>query len=179
MVVAKFVTDSSTFTPHPEGQFVARCIDVHDLGMIPVTFDGQTTEKHKIDIYFYAGLDKFDDGDPVLNEDGTPVRLLLRSRFTLSLHEKSRLRPFLEAWRGKTFTEQDEAEGFDLEKLINVPALIQVNHVNSGDRVYANITSIMRAPKDSNAPAAPPEYVRFCNRPTVAENKTVEEEVTF
>lgn len=41
------------------------------------------------------------------------------ARFTASLHEKGKLRPFLESWKGCAFTPEGLA-GFDLEKLIGV-----------------------------------------------------------
>lgn len=166
-IIAKDSGTGGTFTPHPEGQYTAVCIDVHDLGLLDVTYDGQTKQQYKVDIYWYAGEDKKepDTGNEVTDDDGNPVRLFIRQRFTLSLHEASRLRPFLEAWRGKDFTE-DELAGFDVEKLIGVPALVQVSHRKVGDKTYANITSIMKAPKGSDVPEVPSEYVRFCDRPT-------------
>lgn len=46
-------------------------------------------------------------------------RFTISARFTASLHEKSKLRPFLESWKGKAFT-PDGLLGFDMEKLIGV-----------------------------------------------------------
>jgi hypothetical protein len=46
-------------------------------------------------------------------------RFVTSARFTASLHEKAKLRPFLESWKGKAFT-PDGLAGFDLEKLIGV-----------------------------------------------------------
>jgi hypothetical protein len=42
-----------------------------------------------------------------------------------SMHEKATLRKTLESWRGKKF-DQDEADGFDLSKLVGAPCMINV-----------------------------------------------------
>lgn len=172
-IIAKDSGTGGSFTPHPEGQYTAVCLDVHDLGMLDVTFDGETKQQYKVDIYWYAGENKKEEGtgNEVTDDEGNPVRLFIRQRFTLSLHEASRLRPFLEAWRGRDFT-SDELGGFDIEKLIGVPALIQVSHRKVGDKTYANITSIMKAPKGSEVPEIPSEYVRFVDREDEPEQET-------
>ena len=51
--------------------------------------------------------------------DFANCRFTQSQTFTASLSEKSKLRPFLESWRGMPFTEE-QAKGFDLEKLIGV-----------------------------------------------------------
>lgn len=152
------------FTPHPEGQFPAVCVDVVDLGMMEVTFDGTTKMQHKIDVYFYCGEQKPDD-------ESFP--LFVRQRFTLTLNTNGRLRPFLEAWRGRAFTAEEE-KGFDVEKLLSAPAFIQVTHNHVGDKTYANITTIMKLPKQMTAPAVPPDYVRVCDRPKEDEQRAAQ-----
>jgi hypothetical protein len=47
---------------------------------------------------------------------------VISKEFTLSMHEKSTLRQFLESWRGKAFTEK-EALSFDVTALIGKPCL--------------------------------------------------------
>lgn len=145
-----------TFTPHPEGQFAAVCADVHDLGMVEVTWQGTKKQQHKIDIYFYCGES--------IEKDGKTIDLMVRERFTLSLGESSKLRPFLEAWRGKAFTTEEE-RGFDVERLIGVGSLIQVTQREHEGKVYSNVTSIMRLPKQMLPPDIPADYVRIAARP--------------
>ncbi len=149
------------FTPHPEGQYPAVCVDVHDLGILEVRYQDTVKRVHKIDIHFYAGERKDD-------EARTP--LLARSRFTLSLHPQSRLRPFLENWRGKRFTTEEE-QGFDVEKLVGVGAVINIQHVERDGQVYANVIGIMRLPKGMEAPEVPADYVRFCDRDDAANGR--------
>ena len=44
-------------------------------------------------------------------------RFTVSEKFTLSLNEKAKMRPFIEAWAGKTFSEE-QLLGFDIETLI-------------------------------------------------------------
>jgi hypothetical protein len=151
-IVASAESGGSTKYLHPAGQFIAVCIDVIDLGMVDVNWQGNIKKQHKAVIRFWCGEN---------NEEGEP--LFVGERFTLSLHEQSALRPFLEAWRGKVFT-AEELRGFDLEKLIGVPALIQVTHATRNERTFANITSIMMPPKGSDKIAPLADYVRAKDR---------------
>lgn len=146
------VSDSGgNFTPAPEGQFAAVCCDVVDLGMETSTYDGEERERHMVRLCWQIDEDM---------ENGKPF--LVMSKFNLTLNEKGRLRPFLESWRGKAFTEQ-ETEGFDLESLIGVGALLQIAHNRKGQKVYSNINSIMKLPKGTRAPKIR-DYVRVCER---------------
>jgi hypothetical protein len=64
----------------------------------------------------------------------------------MSLNAKATLRAFLETWRGRKFAEQELA-GFDLSKLLGVPAQLQVMHDDFDGKTYANITTAIPAPK--------------------------------
>ena len=157
MAIIATATSGSKFTPHPEGQYAAVCVDVVDLGMMEVTWQGTTKVQHKIDIVFFCGEWKETD-------DGR-IPLTVRERFTLTLSEKGRLRPFLESWRGQRFTSEEE-KGFDVERLLHASALITVEHAERNGTTYANIVSCTRLPKamKEQCPEPPPEYVRVCDR---------------
>jgi hypothetical protein len=143
------VSDTQTeFTPHPEGQYEAVCVDVIDHGWLETEWG----HKHKVSIVFFCGKN---EGEKILT---------VRQRFTASLHEKSRLRPFLQAWRGRPFT-LEELGRFDLEHLLKAPAYLQIEHSRTERGTYANIASIMRLPAKMEAPAIPPGFVRTCDRP--------------
>ena len=135
----------------PDGQHVAICCDVVDLGMIKVTYNNQEKEQHKIRVWFQIG-----------EYDTEGKRYLISRRFTLSLHEKAALRAFLESWRGKPYTEEESKAGIDVELMVGVSALIQ-SAVNKND--YADITSIMRLPKKMEAIEVE-DYLRMKDRPT-------------
>jgi hypothetical protein len=150
-IIATASGGGGTFTPHPEGSYGAVCADVYDLGMVEVTWQGKTQKRHKIEVYFFC--------DEWTEFDGRKVPMLVRDRFTLSLAETSRLRPFLEAWRGKKFTDAELA-GFDVESLIGAPAFVQVTHNQVGDKTYANIDAALRLPKGMTAPSIPADFKR-------------------
>lgn len=141
---------------HPEGQFAATCIDIVDLGDVEMTWQGQTKSRHRIYLRFYCG-ESFEDDDMKRRP------LWIDSYFTLSLHEKGNLRPFLESWRGQKFT--DGESGFNVANLLGVNGFIQVSHNATPDRTYANIDSIMRLPDHLDAPGTPEGYVRVKDRP--------------
>jgi len=76
----------------------------------------------------------------------------------LSLGENSKLRPLLESWRGRPFTES-ELKGFDISKLAGVPCQIQILHETRDKRTYANVAAIVPWPKGVAVPAVDPPLV--------------------
>lgn len=118
------------------GVHKGRCIKIVDLGTHDVIYKEETQRKHKVMIMFELP-------DTVMIKEPNKGKPFAVSLFvTKSLHKKSNLRPFLVGWRGKDFTEE-EAENFDMLKLIDKPALINVIHNENDGTVYANIASIM------------------------------------
>ena len=145
------------FTPAPVGQHAVVCCDVADLGLQQTNFG----MKDQVRIYWMLA-EKMEDGRP----------FLITRTYTASLNEKSNLRKDLEAWRNAPFKEE-ELGGFDLEKLIGVPALVQVAHRESKNgNIYANIQSIMLLPKNMKPPEIDPEYTRWQDREENQPEKT-------
>ena len=139
-------TNGSGFEKHPTGNFAARCYQVIDLGTHPnVQYGGS---QHRVRIVF-------ESSEPM--KDGRPYSI--GASYTLSIHEKARLRKDLESWYGKKFDsdEIDKAGGLDLRKLIGRPALINVVH----DGEYANIGSIGPLPRGMTCPDAVNETLVF------------------
>lgn len=64
------------------------------------------------------------------------------AQFTNSLGKKSALRPLLEGWRGKPFTEE-EANGFDLSKLLGLSCTLIIQPNSKGN---PKIQAITKAP---------------------------------
>ena len=143
--------DGKTFTPAPAGVHQAVCVDVVDLGVLDVTWQGVTKKQRKVNVAWQLNEDR-DDGKPYL----------VFKRYTLSLHEKAGLRKDLESWRGKKFTDE-EGRGFDIERLISVNCLLNVTHNQVGDRTYANVVSIMPLAKGM-PPIAARDFVRKLDR---------------
>lgn len=136
---------SGTFELPPAGAVAARCCRLLDLGSQESTFEGKTSMKRKILLTWELAE---------LRTDGTPFQI--SRRFGLSLHENSTMRAFLQAWRGRAFT-PEELSAFDLRKLLNAPAMLNITTVNRAGKDYANILSISPLPRGMTAPdlAAP------------------------
>ena len=151
-IVAKS-SGGTEFKPAPAGTHAAVCCDVIDLGMLEVTFGGKTKTQHKVNIVWQI---------EELRDDGKPFNI--RKRYTLSLHEKASLRKDLVSWRGRPFT-PTELEGFDLEVLVGIGAMVNIIHTPKldGGGVWANIAAIMKLPKGLPAPKVV-EYIRVCDR---------------
>lgn len=142
----------STFKPAPAGPAMARCCDVVDMGMVKQTFAGETKVKHVCRIVWQLA-----DPDPE-----TGKRPIVQKRYTVSLHEKAALRHDLESWRSRPFTEQELA-GFDVEKVIGVPAFLNIVHAHKDGSTYANVMAVMPPPKGTSVPPVA-DYVRVCDR---------------
>lgn len=151
--MAIMASKGSSFETCPAGSFAAVCCDVIDLGMVKSDYQGKIKAQHKVCIVW-----QIDEAQA----SGKPF--LPRKRYTVSLHEKATMRKDLESWRGRAFTE-DELQGFDLEKLIGVGAMISVVQAAAKGNVYANVTAVMRPPKGLTPPAIEPSYVRVQDRP--------------
>jgi len=124
---------SSTYESHPEGSFVAKCVDTIDLGEKVSAFPGAPTKLlRRCALVFRTGE---------VNSEGHPIDIA--QEFTVSMHEKSALRPFLERWRGKSYTEEQAEQGVQLGKMVGFPAQVTIEHKTSGKgRTYAKISSI-------------------------------------
>lgn len=144
-------TGSGDFEPAPAGAHQAVCVDVVDKGVVKTEWQGQKRERHEVQIRWQID-EKMDDGN----------RYLVVRTFTLTLHEKGALRPFLESWRGREFTEE-ELEGFDLEKLIGANCQLNVVHARKNGRTYANVASIM-PPAKGMQKMEPEGYTRVVDR---------------
>lgn len=133
-------TGGADFENVPEGRYIARCYRVIDLGTQDVTYQGNIKQSPKILIGWE--LLSLPGGDEAPKRDDDKP-FTIQKRYTLSLHEKSALRPDLEGWRGKRFTKEEE-DGFDLKKLIGAYCEMQVIHNEGKDgNTYANIQALL------------------------------------
>lgn len=130
------------FEPIPEDLYPSVCYAVYDLG----TQYNETWETyaHKVLLGFEIPSERI-----MIDRDGEQVNLprAISERYTLSLHEKAKLRQVLEGWRGRAFTD-DELAGFDLKNILGKTCQIQTVHVTTKKgRKVANIQAIVKAPK--------------------------------
>jgi hypothetical protein len=144
MIVAKDEGGGGSYHNPEPGLHNAVCVKMFDLGM-QEGYEGKM--QHKVVIYFELE-DRIPDGEY------KGKRFMLSRTYTLSLNEKANLRKDLESWRGKAFTDE-EAKGFDIEKLVNIPCTLNVIMHTANGKERARISGIM--PKQKAAEPLIPE----------------------
>lgn len=138
------------------GQFPARCYAVIDLGTHDTEYQGVAKKRREVRFTFEfpTETDTFKEWEP-------PRPFSISRTFTYSLGEKSNLRPFLESWRGRKFTDE-ELKGFDISKLLWVPLFVNVTHETSKKgKKFANIGSVMPLPKGMECPEQVNENILY------------------
>lgn len=136
--------NESTFTPVPEGNHIAVCYRVVDLGTQRGEWKGKEKHQRKLLVSWEIPDEKMDDGRP----------FTIGQRFTWSMSEKANLRHVLESWRGRVFTDEDFGpNGFDIKNIIGVGCMLNVVHAGSNGKTYANIASVAKLPKGMTSPA--------------------------
>lgn len=163
--MAFIATDSGgngNFKRVPPGAYIGRCYSLIDLGTQLST--GQYGEKlqHKIRIgWELFGEDE--NGEPLTVEvDGHTMPMTISKSYTVSLHEKAGLRKDLAAWRGRDFTDE-EARGFDVQKLLGVYCMVNVTSSETNGKTYSNVAGLTPLPGalKNNKPAPVHEIVVF------------------
>ncbi len=135
----------------PAGVHPSRCYRVIDLGTQTSEWQGETKRAHKVMLTWeLLGDERMNDGRP----------FMVSKRFTMSTHEKSALRPFLEAWRGKPFTDA-EIKAFDVKSVLGAFCLLNVTHDARDGTTYANISGCMPIPKGMPKPTGVNPLVSF------------------
>lgn len=129
------------FAPIPAGMHHAICYGVCDLGTQPAF--GNFPAKRKV-VFIW----ELPDERGIFQREGRDVSLprAISARFTLSLSKKSNLRPMLEGWRGRAFTEA-ELDGFDVMNVCGANALLNVIHEQKNGKTYANVKTVTPLPK--------------------------------
>jgi len=102
------------------------------------------------------------------NEEGEVFTRTTSKKYTLSLHEKSKLRPDLVSWRGRDFTDA-ELRGFDLENLLGVPCTIQIINKEFDGKTIALVNAIMPAMKETEGTREHLSYMPQQHDPAVFE----------
>lgn len=138
------------FKQCPPGVHVARCIKIIDLGTQHGEYQSKPTIREQVIIQWEV------PGETVDTDKGA-APMIVSKFYTNSLGEKANLRADLEMWRGKQFT-PEELGGFDLERVLGVPALVNVIHTDAG---RARVKGVMSLPKGSACPPAHNEPTAF------------------
>lgn len=169
--------ENKSFSPAPEGMTQACCVDVIDLGLMEVTYQGKTKQQHKVNVVWQLSERRDDQ-----------KRFLVFKRYTLSLADKANLRHDLESWRGKAFTDAELA-GFDLEVLKGVNCVLNIQHRKSvdGSKTYANVVSVnplMKGmpkllPEDYARPVPKPEEKATDREPGSDDGPVSDDDITW
>lgn len=138
----------STFTLIPEDQYLARLVQLIDLGTHEEEFQGKPKIQRKLRLAFETP-----EAQHEWDENIGPEPFIVGRQFTFSMGAKANLRQFIEAWFGKKFPNDEEAYNFDMERLLAQTAIITVGHrVTANNKTVAEITSISRPFKGMTVP---------------------------
>jgi len=134
----------------PAGNYVARCYKMIEIGTVSAEFKGVPKLVHKVRIGWELPTEL-----KVFKEENGEQPLVIDKEYTLSLADGAHLRADLKSWRGKDFTPQ-EAEAFDITKLLGVPCMLNIIHIQGKKdptKMYQAIGSVSPMPKGFDCPA--------------------------
>jgi hypothetical protein len=124
---------TGSFTPVPVGAHMGVCTGLFDIGIQP---GGKFDPKHQLIISWTLPNQ--------LNDEGKPMTI--SGTYTSSMNKKSNLRKVIESWFGKSFPSEDAAGAFDFNALLGRACMVNVIHKESGEKTYANVTTVMPVP---------------------------------
>ena len=136
----------TAYEPVAAGNYVARCVKMIHYGTITEDYLGTPKTANKVQLTWELPTEL-----KVFKEENGEQPYVLSKEFTLSMHEKASLRKWLEAWRGKNFTNA-ESEAFDITNLVGKACMLNVIHTTKGDKTYANISGVSSMPKGLTCP---------------------------
>lgn len=154
-IIAKSESAKREITP--EGNHIARCVQMIHLGTSEQTFEKEVKVLNKVRLVWEIPGETY---TYTKDDEEIEACFLIGKDYTLSMHSKSALRKDLKSWRGKDFTD-DEAKAFDITKLLGVGCMLNVIHKTTGENTYANISSIATLPKGMKAPEQVNETLEF------------------
>lgn len=137
--------------PVEAGTYLALCIGVVDLGVQETNYNGKTRYTPQVQLMFELPTE-------MIEIDGQQQPRWLSRRFSVSASSRGKLRPFIETWMGKSFSDEAFAD-FDLFSLLRKPAMLTV--ALSEDGQYANIASAVALLKGMQPPEAISEPIFF------------------
>jgi len=149
-IIAKDSGDSVAFEPCPQGNHIARCIGVVDMGNQENEYLGEVSYPHKVVITWEIPAEI----KTYIDKEGAEISgpFTVGEWFTLSLNEKANLTAILEGWRGKAFTEQ-EKDGFDITNILGKPCMLNVTHkTKQNGGIKTRIQSASALPKGITCP---------------------------
>lgn len=149
-LIAKANSGGQDFDPIPAGVQHAVCYAIYDVGT-QAAFNPAYKPKRTVIFIFELPHCRM-----TFEKDGKQYDLprAISDKNTLSLSSQGNLRPKLESWRGRAFTEA-ELEGFDVFNVAGANCYLNLIHKTKGEKTYTNIAGIMPLP--ANAEKLKPE----------------------
>jgi hypothetical protein len=137
----------SDFKQVDAGTYPARCIAIIDLGTQHSEWQGKPIARRQAMLQWELPTETIE------TKDG--IKPMTVSKFyTVSLSEKSNLRPDLEAWRGRAFT-PEELAGFDLNNVLDKPCMVSIIHNDKGKARVSSVAKLVKGMTVPNAFHAP------------------------
>ena len=129
----------------PEGTHVARIVQFVHIGTSPDNFKGEVRDRNLVRYVFELPLETYE-------YEGKQKPHLLSAEYTLSLSPKANLHKMVASLEGRKLTE-DEESTYDVETLVGRECMVQVQHVESNGKTYANIINVIPLMKGMICPA--------------------------
>lgn len=133
----------------PSGNYIARCYQMIHIGTVQEMIMGELKTLNKVRIGW-----ELPEELKVFNPEKGEQPCVISKEYTLSMNEKANLRKMLASWRGKDFDTQ-EADCFDITKLLGVPCMLNIIHKPSKKdptKIYEEIGSVSPLPKSGKCP---------------------------
>ena len=127
-------TGGGDFKQAPEGNHVARCVGIVDIGTHHGEYQGAPTVRNQIIVRWELPYetDIF---------EGQEKPLIVSKFYTNSLSEKANLRRDLESWRSRSFT-TEELMKFDLMAILDKPCAVSVVHSENGKAKVVSVAAL-------------------------------------
>jgi len=140
--------NSGDFQLAPEGSHFCRLIRIIDLG---TTYNEMYSKnQHKICLMYELTSCLMEADDK-----GVQRPFIIAEFPTLTMSELGNLRARIVTWRGKDFVSDEEAEDFDISKMLNAPGLMTIIHSpNSKGKMKAKPASVISCIEGMEKPKA-------------------------
>ena len=109
--------ESVEIPPLKAGTYPAACVYIIDIGTQHNQYYNKMEQKVIIGIEFPT---------KTVNIDGQEKPRWISREFTLSLNDKANLKALIETWLGRSITDKEKEEGFDLKSLLGEPGIATV-----------------------------------------------------
>ena len=131
------VSDSGKEYQKPSiGMVQGVCRGIWDIGLQKGSWEGKEIVQPKIII-------SWEIDEIMADGEFKGKRFTVNGFYTKSLSPKGRLRPLLESWRGRPFTDE-ELKGFDIETIIGANCLLNLGENASGKVSVLSVNPLMK-----------------------------------